>query len=102
MSSEQPLCGGIRGNIKETDRSRHDEIVEKFRKHIGKLENGSYEIVDIEDTKEQVVGGMKYYCHGLFKHIHENVHYKAVITIYERAWENYIEVNIENKQKVDL
>lgn len=69
----------------------HDEIVDLLKTNIKSLDDDVWEIVEIQKTHRQVVGGMKYYATGIFKHKGENSNYKATFTIYTRPWENFIE-----------
>jgi hypothetical protein len=55
------------------------------------LEGASWEIVEITNTRQQVVGGMKYFAEGKFRDTVDQSIYEAVITIYERSWENFVQ-----------
>lgn len=92
------ICGGI---SEVEDQERHKHIVDLCHKHIGKLENEKWEIVEIKKTRSQVVGGMKYFCDGKFRDLEDQSIYEAVITIYERAWENFVQVEVREKKKIE-
>ncbi|KAG5676028.1 hypothetical protein PVAND_005883 [Polypedilum vanderplanki] len=98
MDQDKQLCGGV-SNIE--DQSKHEHIVGLLKKHIDKLEGASWEILEIYNTKQQVVGGMKYFVEGKFKDVADNSIYEGIVSIYERAWENFIQVQIHEKKKVE-
>ena len=76
------------------DEGRQLELVELLKEHIGKLEAGNWEIVQIYRVGQQVVAGMKYFYYGTFSDRHENKIYASVVTLYIRPWDRFVEGKI--------
>ena len=73
------------------DEALQRELIELLREHIGKLEAGNWEIVQIFRVAQQVVAGMKYYYYGTFGDRHENKIYASIVTLYSRPWDRFVE-----------
>jgi hypothetical protein len=75
--------------------------VAKLKEHISKLENDNWDIIQIDSTSQQVVGGMKYFFDEKFKNKQDGAIYQAKVWLYERAWENHVELGIESSVKLE-
>ncbi|XP_070494961.1 uncharacterized protein [Chironomus tepperi] len=91
------LIGGI---TIVTDEVRQRELVELLREHIGKLEEGNWDIIHIFKVGTQVVAGIKYYYYGTFIDKNENKLYASTVTLYLRPWDRYTDINMQDKTQI--
>ncbi|XP_070494960.1 uncharacterized protein [Chironomus tepperi] len=97
MSDTEEIDGGI---TIVTDEVRQRELVELLREHIGKLEEGNWDIIHIFKVGTQVVAGIKYYYYGTFIDKNENKLYASTVTLYLRPWDRYTDINMQDKTQI--
>lgn len=88
LTQDKDFLGGVSATQSTKE---HNDVVQLLTTNLAKLEGGNWEIVEVEKTATQVVGGMKYYIYGTFKDKKEKSNYKATVTIYSRPWEDFIQ-----------
>ncbi|CAG9798141.1 unnamed protein product [Chironomus riparius] len=94
----RPMIGGV--SVVQ-DEARQRELVELLKEHIGKLEAGNWDIVEIFRVGQQVVAGMKYFYYGTFSDRHdENKIYASTVTLYIRPWDRFVEINMMEKNHI--
>lgn len=79
----------------------HDKNVALLIEHIQKLENGDWEVVEVLETHQQVVAGIKYYFTGKFKNRTEKHVVSGKIWLWHRPWDNYYELGFEERNKLE-
>lgn len=82
------------------DPQAHNTNVDLLKEHIHKLEDGSWEVVEIKESHQQVVAGVKYFFTGRFKNKTDNAVYDGKVWLWHRSWDNFSELGFENKTKV--